>query len=111
MIKNIILDFGHGGLDKNGVYTTPGKRHKFNANEIAYEGVLNRQIGGILKAYLRSLGSNYNIVTTVEADDPRDLSLSYRVKVANSFPAKETIFVSIHSNAFNTKAEGFEISK
>lgn len=109
MIKNIILDFGHGGLDKNGVYTTPGKRHKFNANEIAYEGVLNRQIGGILKAYLRSFGSNYNIVTTVEADDPRDLSLSYRVKVANSFPAKETIFVSIHSNAFNTKAEGFEI--
>lgn len=109
MIKNIILDFGHGGLDENGVYTTSGKQHKFNENEIAYEGVLNRQIGGILQAYLRSLGNSYNIITTVKADDPRDLSLSYRVQVANSFPANETIFISIHCNAFNTLAEGFEI--
>ena len=108
-IKNIVLDFGHGGLDENGVYTTKGKQHRFNSNEIAYEGVLNRQIGGILQAYLRSLGQNYNIVTTVGADDPRDLTLGYRVRVANQFNANETIFVSIHSNAFNGKAKGFEI--
>ena len=109
MIRNIILDFGHGGLDENGKYTTNGKYHRFNQDEIAYEGVLNRQIGGILKAYLRSLGQQYNIVTTVAADDPRDLSLSYRVRVANQFKATETIFISIHSNAFNGKAKGFEI--
>lgn len=109
MIKNIILDFGHGGLDKDGNYTTNGKFHMFNKNEIAYEGVLNRQIGGVLHAYLRSMEPNINIVTTVASDDSRDLSLGYRVKVANQYPAKETIFISIHSNAFNTKAKGFEI--
>lgn len=106
-MKNIILDFGHGGLDENGKYTTKGKMHKFNSKEIAYEGVLNRQIGGILESYLRSSG--HNVVTTVGADDPRDLSLSYRVRVANQFDPRHTIFVSIHSNAFNTKARGFEI--
>ncbi len=108
-VKNIVLDFGHGGINKDGEYTTRGKKHQFTNGEIAYEGVLNRQIGGVLQAYLRSLGSDYNIITTVDADDSRDLSLSYRVKVANQYPPKETIFVSIHSNAFNTRANGFEI--
>ena len=109
MIKNIVLDFGHGGIDKAGRYTTRGKWHDFGNGEMAYEGVLNRQIGGILQSYLRSLGHQYHIVTTVNADDPRDLSLSYRVRVANSYPAAETIFISIHCNAFNSKAKGFEI--
>ena len=48
-------------------------------------------------------------MTTVDADDSRDLSLAYRVRVANQYNSKETIFISIHSNAFNTKAKGFEI--
>ena len=43
------------------------------------------------------------------ADDARDLSLSYRVRVANRYSAGETLFISIHCNAFNTKAGGFEI--
>lgn len=109
MIKNIILDFGHGGLDKNGKYTTKGKMHKFNAKEIAYEGVLNREIGGLVQAYLRSSQPELNIVNTVGADDPRDLSLGYRVRVANQFNPKETLFISVHCNAFNGKAKGFEI--
>lgn len=109
MIKNIILDYGHGGLDQNGKYTTKGKMHRFNSKEIAYEGVINREIGGLVQAYLRSSKPELNIVTTVDADDPRDLSLSYRVRVANRFNPKETIFISIHSNAFNGKAKGFEI--
>ncbi|MDX2361893.1 MAG: N-acetylmuramoyl-L-alanine amidase [Crocinitomicaceae bacterium] len=109
MVKNIVLDFGHGGLDENGRYTTHGKMHKFNAKEIAYEGVLNRQIGGVLQSYLRSLGPEYNIITTVNADDSRDLSLSYRVKVANKYKASETIFVSIHSNAAGGRGKGFEL--
>jgi len=109
MIKNVVLDFGHGGLDRNGNYTTNGKFHRFNANEVAYEGVINRQIGGILHGYLRSLEPRVNIVTTVGADDPRDLSLGYRVRVANQFNPSDTIFLSIHSNAFNGQAGGFEI--
>ncbi len=109
MVKNIILDFGHGGLDKSGKYTTQGKMHKFNSKEIAYEGVINREIGGLVQAYLRSSQPELNIITTVGADDSRDLSLSYRVRVANQFNPNQTIFISIHSNAFNGKAKGFEI--
>ena len=41
MIKNIVLDFGHGGIDINGNYTTaPNKMHKFSNGQIAYEGVV-----------------------------------------------------------------------
>lgn len=109
MIKNIILDFGHGGLDANGVYTTPGKRHTFSNGETVYEGVINRRIGGMVRSFLRMLDHQYNIVTTVDENDSRDIALSQRVRVANQFPAAETIFVSIHNNAFNSVARGFEI--
>lgn len=109
MLKNIILDFGHGGLTANGTYTTKGKKHKFPNGEMAYEGVLNRQIGGLVQAFLRSEGRRFNVVTTVGPDDSRDLSLGYRVRVANKFNPRETAFISIHCNAFNSKARGFEI--
>ena len=54
MIKNIILDFGHGGIDENGNYTTLGKKHTFPNGETAYEGVINRRIGGMLRAFPRA---------------------------------------------------------
>jgi len=95
MIKNIVLDFGHGGIDESGNYTTKGKKHTFPSGETAYEGVINRRIGGMLRAFLRMLDDDYNIVVTVDENDSRDLSLSYRVRVANQFPGSETIFVSI----------------
>lgn len=109
MIKNIILDFGHGGIDEHGNYTTRGKKHQFPNGEVAYEGVINRRIGGMVRSFLRMLNEDYNIITTVDENDPRDLSLSYRVRVANQFPGSETLFISIHNNAFNSKARGFEI--
>lgn len=107
MIKNIILDFGHGGIDSNGVYTTaPAKMYKFPNGDIAYEGVLNRQIGGHVLTCLRS-HLDLNVITTVAETDPRDLSLPWRVRVANSYDPKETIFISIHNNAGG--GEGFEL--
>lgn len=107
MIKNIILDFGHGGIDPSGKYTTaPGKMFKHSNGEIAYEGVLNRQIGGHVYTCLKN-HLEYNVVCTVKEDDYRDLDLSYRVRVANSFKADETLFISIHCNAGG--GTGFEI--
>lgn len=110
-IKNIVLDFGHGGINKNGKYTTaPGKMFKYPNGEIAYEGFLNRQIGGLVEIFLRSNYPLYNIVTPVKATDPRDLSLAYRVRVANRFKSNETIYISFHCNASpNHNASGFEI--
>lgn len=110
MIKNVVLDFGHGGVDKDGNYTTaPNKMHTFPDGVVAYEGVLNRQIGGHVYTCLRA-HPELNVICTVKEDDPRDLSLSYRVRVANSLPAESTIFVSIHCNASpGHNASGFEI--
>jgi N-acetylmuramoyl-L-alanine amidase len=110
MINNVVLDFGHGGIDKDGNYiTSPNKMHTFDDGVVAYEGVLNRQIGGHIYTCLRS-HQDLNVVCTVKEDDPRDLSLSYRVRVANSFDPKSTIFVSVHCNASpNHNASGFEI--
>lgn len=106
-VKNIILDFGHGGIDSNGNYTTaPSKMYVHDNGEVAYEGVLNRQIGGHVYTCLRS-HPEFNVICTVKEDDPRDLSLSWRVRVANSFKPEETIFISIHCNA--GKGTGFEI--
>lgn len=111
MYKSVVLDFGHGGLDKDGNYTTaPYKMHRHSESEIAYEGVFNRQIGGMIQAYLRTKEPGLKVVTTVGADDPRDLSLAYRVRVANKLKANETIFVSVHSNASKMhNGRGFEI--
>lgn len=109
-VKNIILDFGHGGIDSNGDYTTaPNKMHAFNNGQVAYEGMLNRQIGGLLYTMLRNYYPDINVECTVVEDDPRDLSLGWRVRVANKYPPDETIFISIHSNAFNTRVRGFEL--
>ncbi len=110
MIKNIVLDFGHGGLDEDGNYTTaPNKMFKFPNGEVAYEGALNRAIGGHVYTCLRS-HSEFNVVCTVKEDDPRDLSLGWRVRVANRYDPNETIFISIHCNASpNHNASGFEI--
>lgn len=109
-MKNVILDFGHGGIDSHGNYTTaPSKMHKFPNGEVAYEGEINRRIGGLIEIFLKS-HAQLNVLTTVKTSDPRDLSLSYRVAVANKYEAKDSIFISIHSNASqNHNASGFSI--
>ncbi|OIQ22455.1 MAG: hypothetical protein BM557_00260 [Flavobacterium sp. MedPE-SWcel] len=109
-VTNVILDFGHGGIDKNGNYTTaPSKMFKFPNGEVAYEGVINRQIGGLIEIYLKA-HPELNVITTVKATDSRDISLRYRVSVANAFDSSNTIFISVHSNASrNHNASGFSI--
>lgn len=107
---NIVLDSGHGGIDKDGNYTTaPNKMYTFRDGEVAYEGVLNR---GIAKEVMKhiDLNPNLNGIYTVDPDDPTDVSLRDRVKTANRLSSKNTIFVSIHCNASPShKASGFEL--
>ncbi len=99
-IKNVILDFGHGGIDSNGNYTTaPAKMYKFPNGDVAYEGVLNREIGASIYWFLKTHIETLNVVTTIDQNNPADASLSHRVNIANSYPSSETIFVSIHNNA------------
>ena len=110
MIKNVVLDYGHGGIDEDGNYTTaPNKMHTFEDGTVVCEGVINRQIGQQIADCLRDY-KEINVIETVDHDDPLDPSLRDRVGVANDFPPESTIFVSVHCNASsNHNAGGFEI--
>lgn len=106
---NILIDLGHGGLDDNGNYTTaPNKMYKFPNGEVAYEGVINRQIGKKVFNYLSELGYCPSYVLFPE--ESIDMKLKERVSIINSFPPSSTIGVSFHSNASpKHNARGFEI--
>lgn len=108
-IKNIIIDPGHGGLDNDGVYHTKGKMFEFPSGEIAYEGVINRNIARQLWAKLNYLG--YNVSYTVDPSNYLDISLDERVRMSNKFNPNETLYISVHNNAAPKPgtARGFEI--
>jgi N-acetylmuramoyl-L-alanine amidase len=110
VIKNVVLDFGHGGIDEDGNYTTaPKKMHTYDDGTVAHEGVLNRQIGEQIYNCLKE-HPNLNVVLTVGVDESTDLSLKKRVEIANELDPKSTIFVSVHCNASPShNAGGFEI--
>ena len=115
----VILDAGHGGLDAQGRYTTAATTGKFfdhrntnlnfhdiKGNSIFYEGVNNRILARKLRFYLMQLG--ISVVTCY--DNVIDTPLLARVSFANAIHAannKDTIFVSLHSNA--GKGKGWEI--
>lgn len=115
-----IIDAGHGGLDKNGKYVTaPSKMYEFKKNGkiymTAYEGVINRKIGGFLADLLDEAKIKY-YENTLETF--KDVPLADRVRFANETYKKDrnAYFLSIHSNAAGvkspgagSKARGFEI--
>ena len=113
-----ILDNGHGGVDPDTcVYATcpdwkegqPKTWHKMHVHTFGplYEGEFNRQVVARIADKLDVLGIRYSVLVP-ETDD---ISLRERVARANNkFKTdKSCIFVSIHGNAFNTSAKGFEV--
>ena len=110
-----LLDNGHGGV-KDGVYTTcpdytsdPGTWHKMAVHPFGplYEGEFNRRVVKKISDLL-----TYNGVThTVLVPEEEDISLRERVDYANDIHSTDNscIFVSIHGNAFNSNAKGFEV--
>jgi N-acetylmuramoyl-L-alanine amidase len=104
-VKNIILDPGHGGIDKDGNYTTaPNKMFKFPDGLTLYEGEINREIVLNMLECFKDY-PEFNVITTVS--DARDIALKQRVNLANYYNPAETIFISIHCNAGG--GTGFEI--
>ncbi len=96
-MRTVVIDPGHGGIDRNGLYTTaPNKMFRFPDGTTLYEGVINRQVAGLLY-HLLDTYPNIRPVFTVNPHDPRDISLRQRVKVANSY--HDSILISIHHNA------------
>lgn len=110
----VYLDAGHGGLDAKGNYVTaPSKMHEhskgtFHDGKFFYEGVWNRTLTNLVAKKLDNLKINCLIVS----HDYLDLSLQYRVDIANWYHKfyKQGIFLSNHSNASgNHSARGFEV--
>lgn len=112
-----ILDNGHGGVDENGEYTTcpdwkahdPSTWHKMHVHPEGpiFEGEFNRHVVDEIAWGLSDLGIDYTIL--VPGDE--DMSLGERVRLTNDFYKrdKRCIFVSVHGNAFNSSAKGFEV--
>ena len=90
VFNTVVLDAGHGGKD-------PGSRGHYS-NEKEYTLKLARLIRDILQR------KGYRVVMTRNSDV--FISLANRVKIANKYP--HAIFVSIHFNSGQSKANGIE---
>jgi N-acetylmuramoyl-L-alanine amidase len=116
MRYHYLLDNGHGGVI-NGIYTTcpnynPKDPKTFRKMYIhngvpIYEGEFNRIIVGLIAKELKKLGIKFSLITP----ELQDIPLQDRVKRANDYynQDKNCIFVSVHGNAANTQAKGFEV--
>lgn len=110
----VFLDAGHGGLDRNGKYVTaPSKQFKHDKGEFHgdgwfYEGVFNRTLTNRVAAKLNNLG----ICNVIVSHEYLDISLHYRVNVANWYHKnfKKGVYISNHANASSSgNARGFEV--
>ena len=101
-----LLDAGHGGIKKDGTYTTaPAKMKTFDDGLTIYEGVINRAIADFVYLQLEQKQIDFTLVY----DDVEDTPLSQRVSIADNVYRKDkrAVYVSIHSNAGG--GSGFEI--
>ena len=90
VFNTVVLDAGHGGKD-------PGSRGHFS-NEKEYTLKVTRLVRDILQR------KGYRVVMTRNSDV--FISLANRVNIANKYPS--AIFVSIHFNSGQSKANGIE---
>jgi len=110
----VFLDAGHGGLDKDGKYTTaPSKMYQhskgaFHDGRYFYEGVWNRTLTNRVAAKLSKLG----ICNILVSHEYVDVSLEYRVDLANWYHRnfRQGLYISNHANASGSgAARGFEV--
>lgn len=109
----VLLDAGHGALDKNGHYVTaPSKQFEhakgtFHQGRWFFEGVWNHQFTARVAAKLSNLGIPNIIVSHEYVDTP----LAYRVDLANWYHKnyKQALYISNHANAGGGLARGFEV--
>lgn len=107
MDRIFLIDSGHGGVINGEYQTAPEKMFLHQNGEIAYEGVINRQV----KEKLLGLFTVHNIKYIDVCPTDLDIDLDTRVNVINNycdeFGKNNCLLISLHSNA--GKGRGFEI--
>lgn len=99
-MKTVLLDYGHGGVIDGKYVTAPAKQFR-HADGWAYEGVLNRQLGRDLEAFLKADSIPYIVLTQTQLDTP----LRQRTDLANRIMADYPCFlVSLHRNASSSNS-------
>lgn len=94
-MKTLLIDAGHGGII-NGQYQTLGKRSPvWSDGSQLFEGEFNRQIKSRIMEFCQMDGLKYVDINPQQTD----LSLQNRVRYANTYNTKESIYLSIHANA------------
>jgi len=107
MERVILIDAGHGGMIDGLYQTAPDKMFIHQNGEIAYEGVINRQV----KKEVKKLLTFYNIRHIDVCPTELDVDLNTRVNVINAYcdayGPNNCLLISLHCNAGG--GEGFEI--
>ena len=88
MKKIWLLDPGHGS-------DTPGKRSPFYGGKQLLEYEFTRNIVKRLAALLKWAGVEYRVLVPEE----HTISLSERVRRANAYGVRDSVYLSIHANA------------
>lgn len=127
----VVVDPGHGGLDAQGRYVTPGKRYAFRGlskgpDFTIYEGVVMRDLAYKVMTLLHEQGAMvYDSISQLwwgpVMGYPRwqaDASLADRVAFTNTIKLSDRpgaperlVFLSLHSNAVSDVCEGRGQSK
>jgi len=110
----LLIDAGHGGIDQSGNYTTaPTKQHKytqgFHNNGWFYEGVSNRRIAAEFIAQASRMGFLCVPVYHPSKDTPLINRTNIANEIAVDLQAQDCIYISFHSDAFNSTARGWTI--
>lgn len=114
MTIRVILDPGHGGLNPDGRYVTPGKRYIYDADPpgAVYEGHRMRVLSVYLALELLARGVEVFSALTGRQASPlwrpvwADVGLSERVRQVNARADVPALLVSLHSNAISRSSSG-----
>jgi N-acetylmuramoyl-L-alanine amidase len=105
--KVFLIDMGHGGLIHDLYQTAPKKMYRHTNGEVAYEGVINRQVGGrVIEGMTDKQLQVVNICPT-ELDLPLDLRVDIVNAYCKEYGNSNCLLISLHCNA--GKGDGFEI--
>lgn len=107
MEKIFLIDSGHGGMIDGQYQTAPKKMFQHSNGEVAYEGVVNRNVKHLAFDLMREESIRFIDVCPTELDVDLDTRCNVINAYADEYGKNNCILISLHMNA--GKGTGFEI--